>query len=322
MSERGEIREPWRSVLSAAGLSDARMLLRESPQGELAGRWELLSKPGLVGRQRWRWTFDRAGSDEVVYVKRYTRPPPRQQWDRIRRQTPSHSTAWWECCCSRMLMDAGVAAVEAIGFAERMRGPYEQSSAVLLRQVPGDAFDRSWQAAEGRGDSFTRGAERHAATRQIARFAARFHNTGFRHRDFYLCHIFAAGGPDPSTGDLELRLIDLARVFRPRRRSERWRVKDLSQLDASARQIGASWADRFRFLRGYCAVIQNAPRLDTTERAVGDRSHDHQQRPVGDRFYDQGRGGPGAGRSFDGLAARVKAKSDRILARIARKSSA
>jgi heptose I phosphotransferase len=248
-----------------------------------------LSKPGLVGRQRWRWKLNAAGvGDQIIYVKRYARPPLKPQWDRLLRQSPSHSSAWWEYQQSQALARAGIPAVEAIGYAEQMRGPFERCSAVLLRQAPGDAFDRYWQAAQRQGDARTRGAARHALTRQLARFVAAFHASGCCHRDLYLCHVFIdcepQAGRNAEGGEPQLRLIDLARAFRPRWRRERWRVKDLSQLDASARQIGASRGDRLRFLLAYLDLARCSARARR-------------------------------------LAERVTAKSERILKRIARKAA-
>ena len=71
-------------------------------------------------------------------------------------------------------------------------------------------------------------------------------------------------------------------TFRPRWRRLRWIIKDLSQLDASARQIGAWRTDRLRFLPAYL--------------------------------------GPSLKTSIRSYARRVVRKSDWILARIARKS--
>ncbi|MEW6251858.1 MAG: lipopolysaccharide kinase InaA family protein, partial [Planctomycetota bacterium] len=79
-------------------------------------------------------------------------------------------------------------------------------------------------------------------------------------------------------------LIDLARTHRPRLRRTRWIIKDLSQLDTSARQLDATRADRLRFLTTYLRSRPGA-------------------RPV--RWY----------------ARRIVRKSDRILRRIARKAA-
>jgi heptose I phosphotransferase len=80
--------------------------------------------------------------------------------------------------------------------------------------------------------------------KQLASFIRRFHDTGCRHRDLYLCHIFRV--PDG-----RFFLIDLARVFRPVIFSEMYRVKDVAQLYYSAPAKNFSKTDRLRFLKAY-----------------------------------------------------------------------
>ncbi len=63
----------------------------------------------------------------------------------------------------------------------------------------------------------------------IGKLTRQFHDAGFIHKDYYLCHIFVAGEA--------LYFIDLQRVLGPGRFSERWRVKDLAALAHSAQRI-------------------------------------------------------------------------------------
>ena len=50
-------------------------------------------------------------------------------------------------------------------------------------------------------------------------------------------------------------------MHNPRLRRMRWIIKDLAQLDASARQVGASRTDRLRFLRAYLDLGPRAARV-------------------------------------------------------------
>jgi len=258
----------------------ARLLDRDCDVRELGGQWEPLSKPGLGGRQRWRWVLDN-GRVTTLYVKRYIRTAWRDQWDRLTRQTMRHSRAWWEYQQSEQLSQAHIPAPRAVACVERMRGLFERRSAVVLERVPGDALDRIWKAACHADSPITRGIARHDFAVRLGRFASAFHGSGLCHRDFYLCHIF--GEIDPrGVHPPRFCVIDLARTHRPRWRRMRWIIKDLSQLDASARQVGASRADRLRCLRAYLSLERHSARV---------------------RWY----------------ARRIVRKSDRILARIARK---
>ena len=279
MSGETQLEPGWRELLAAAGLEDPQELLDGVPVERLGGKWEALTKAGLGGRERWRWDVDGTGA-HVLYVKRYGHTPMREQVDRIRRQAAGHSRAWWEFEQSRALAQRYVPVVRAIGVAERMQSIYELRSAVLFERVSGDAFDRVWPGICEARAPLACAPARQELIRGLARFVSAFHQTGTCHRDLYLCHIFAELDPEGRRPP-RFTLIDLGRTHRPRMRRLRWLIKDLSQLDCSARQIGASRADRLRFLVAYLGLAPRAPRV---------------------RFY----------------ARRVVRKSDRILRRIAR----
>lgn len=269
MSARVEIASPWRERLQALRIADLEQLLDGSPAEGWPGHWEGLEKPGLGGRARWRWTPD--GAAAPIYVKCYRSTGLRMQFDRIRRQTFGHSRAWWEYHLSERLARAHVHAPRVVACVERMAGPFERRSAVLFEQAPGAAFDRYWRAALADGAPITRGAGRRDMVRRLARFVAAFHDTGLCHRDLYLCHVFVDAPADGSHPP-QFTLIDLARVHRPTLRRMRWLLKDLAQLDTSARQIGATRADRWRFLLFYLGLQNGAPRARWYARRVVWRS--------------------------------------------------
>ncbi len=79
---------------------------------------------------------------------------------------------------------------------------------------------------------------------ELAQFIKKFHGTGLRHRDLYFSHIFL--------DDLgRFYLIDLTRVFKPVLTSERYRVKDIAELNYSAPARYFSNTDRLRFYYTY-----------------------------------------------------------------------
>ncbi len=255
------IASAWQRLLGAAGASHLRRFLnRGFDPDELAGSWTALTKPGLGGRQRWRWELPTDDGAAVVYVKRYGRTPLREQLDRLLRQFPWHSRAWWEYRQSVRLSEAYLPVPEPVGVVESMVGPFERRSAVLLRRVPGNAFDRVWRECEQRGAPITRGLARLDMIRRLGRFVSAFHQTSYCHRDLYLCHIFVDLDPDGRRPP-SFALIDLARTHRPHLRRMRWVLKDLSQLDYSARRVGASRADRLRLLEAYLSLPRGAPRV-------------------------------------------------------------
>jgi hypothetical protein len=241
-------------------------LLAGGGPSELSGAWTLLSKPGLGRRERWR-----CEGEGVAYVKRYRRPGLRSQLDRILKQHPRHSMGWWEHAQACRLRESYVAVAESFGAAERMRGWWERASVVALGAAPGEAFDRLWPRLEAAEAPVTRGLARHDVARRLGRFVAALHGTGTCHRDLYLCHVFAcleAAGTTPAS----FTLIDLARTFRPRLRRMRWVLKDLSQLDYAAQQIGLRRTDRLRCLVAYLGLSPKSPRVRWYVKKVTRRS--------------------------------------------------
>jgi hypothetical protein len=249
--------DPWRDRLATLGVNSLQWTLEPSTGADRpAGRWQALTKPGLGGRERWRWELSNGAGESVLYLKRYAATPLRDQWDRVRRQCATHSRGWWEFDQSRRLSAARIPVARAVGFAEQMRGALERRSAVLLERVPGNAFDRVWTQACAHGDPLTRGAARRDVARRLARLIAAFHGTGACHRDLYLCHVFIELDPEARRPPA-FYLIDLARTHRPRWRKMRWILKDLAQLDSSARAIGAPISD-WRPARPACAGMPAA----------------------------------------------------------------
>jgi hypothetical protein len=84
----------------------------------------------------------------------------------------------------------------------------------------------------------------------IVEVAQKFHEAGFRHKDFYLCHFFVQESPA-----MRIFLIDLQRCIRPSCCARRWLVKDLAQLHYSMTQQSGYTPDDWReFMRLYGAT--------------------------------------------------------------------
>ena len=116
------------------------------------------------------------------------------------------------------------------------------TSRTLLDWVNDMAGSRPMRTRAVSGDN---GTVKRALLEHVANIARRMHASGLFHQDFYLNHMLCCG--DPSR--LDVRVIDLGRVRERRGQATRWIMKDLAQLDYSARQL--SCADRLRFLRLY-----------------------------------------------------------------------
>lgn len=81
---------------------------------------------------------------------------------------------------------------------------------------------------------------------ELAGQARTMHAAGLHHQDFYLNHVLLSEAVNRSS---ELRIIDLGRVREQQPLGRRWILKDLAQLNYSARHLPCSL--RLRFLRCY-----------------------------------------------------------------------
>jgi len=224
------VREGYRDALEARGLGTLDDLFA------FAGG-EHLTKASLPPwRQRIRFVLPEAGT---LYMKRYVSPPVGEQLGRMRAGvlTGSHARLEWQRI--RGLEAAGIGCVRWAAFGEERSGCWERRSVLVTAAVPGESLEAYVARRPERVSRWW--------LQELARFAARFHAAGWVHRDLYLCHVFF----DPEDPGEPFRLIDLARVIRPRWRRRRWRVKDLAALDYSTPAAVATRADRLRFLRAY-----------------------------------------------------------------------
>jgi heptose I phosphotransferase len=140
---------------------------------------------------------------------------------------------------------AGIPTMTPVAF-----GDFQPRSLVMTLDLRADGTLLDWvnnTARESRGEAQPENFEllKRGLIARVAQIARRMHQHGLHHQDFYLNHLLWCGDP----AGLDLRLIDLGRARRHVRLSHRWIVKDLAQLDFSARRL--SCRDRLRFLRLY-----------------------------------------------------------------------
>jgi hypothetical protein len=91
---------------------------------------------------------------------------------------------------------------------------------------------------------------------KLAAFVRQFHDTGFHHKDFYLCHLFVSPAQDREE---RLWLIDLQRLGRSWMWRRRWVVKDLAALNYSATADFTRSTDRLRFVLNYLGIGRLTP---------------------------------------------------------------
>jgi len=274
-----------------------RHLLCRSGLGELGAvfAWragQRLDKPGLqIWRQRWRVCLSDGTSEpaeRTFYLKRFDRPPLRQQLQRWRQGYWRLSTAGVEWRNARQLAAVNVATAQPAAFGQEMVGPWERRSFVLMSEVKGESLER-WVPKclppTDREDDLRR---RRMLIDRLARFVAGFHTSGFVHRDLYLSHIFISNIemslPAHAGGGEVFTLIDLQRVFRPNWRRRRWVVKDLAALNYSTPSDRVGRRERLRFLCRYarlCGRFGSARRLAPLIEAKTARNARHERQQNG-----------------------------------------
>jgi len=129
---------------------------------------------------------------------------------------------------AQFLKVLGIKASEPVAFGvERYCGVIRRALLVTLKMDGNRLEDMLKEKAELK--------EKMRVVKDLAAFAGQFHALGLSHQDFYLCHFFW------SAESKEIGLIDLQRIRYYEGQSGqprlRWVVKDLAQLDYSARSV-------------------------------------------------------------------------------------
>lgn len=125
----------------------------------------------------------------------------------------------------------------------------EGRSVVVSLEVAGRPLDALLREAVHDGSQAAAAAY---CSEVVAPLVRRLHDSGLFHRDLYWNHLYA----ESLTGS-EPRLIDVERVFRPRWRIARWRIKDLAALLSSTPPEFSRTA-QLRFLRSYLTGVSRS----------------------------------------------------------------
>ncbi|MGB7581186.1 MAG: lipopolysaccharide kinase InaA family protein [Sedimentisphaerales bacterium] len=208
------------------------------------GAGKNLTKKNLAS-YRSRIEFKIESPATTVFLKRYDHPPIMTQFKNWLSAKKRVSWAMAEVEAAKKLATMGINTPKMIAWGQVWRGFFEKRSFVAIEEIrEGQSLERSLPGFFNEPGTAENMALRRQFIRQLALFIKKFHDTGCRHRDLYLCHIFRV--PDG-----RFYLIDLARVFKPVLFSEIYRVKDIAQLHYSAPAGYFSKTDRLRFLLAY-----------------------------------------------------------------------
>jgi heptose I phosphotransferase len=186
-----------------------------------------------------RVVLTRGPRQETLYVKQFGRWSFRdawRSWTRLSRAIHGARNEWDAILRFHRL---GIPTVYPIAWGEWMGRSFVATRALDQRQNLLEVIEE-WPGETTTGEEFRR-----RLVVEMARISRRMHGCGQFHQDFYLNHVLVSEdrrAPRP-------HLIDLGRVQQVRTFRQRWLLKDLSQLNYSAR--GLPCATRLRFLRLY-----------------------------------------------------------------------
>ena len=192
-----------------------------------------------------RLQFEVSDPAKTLFLKRYNSPGVLTQLKNWFWHNTCKSTMSFDLDPTKDLARAGIETPKTISYGEQWGVFFEKRSFIITEEIPNaESLEQKLpDCFQDRSKSENLRQQRQFIER-LSRFAKRFHDTGYRHRDFYLAHIFYS---DNGT----FYLIDLQRAFKPRILAERFRVKDIAQLYYSAPGSAFSKTDRLRFYKSY-----------------------------------------------------------------------
>lgn len=205
-----------------------------------------LSKSNLA-KYRGRCQFEIGNNPATtVFLKRYNKPPILTQIKSWLSHHRRASTSFFDFAPSEEIAANGINTPKVIAYGEQWGKIFEKRSFVITEKIK-DAESLERKLPDYFYLPLTKDNIKLKKNfiKELACVAKRFHETGFRHRDFYFAHIFYGS-------KCEFYLIDLARAFKPIIFKERFRVKDIAQLYYSAPGKYFSKSDRLRFYKEYC----------------------------------------------------------------------
>ena len=153
-----------------------------------------------------------------------------------------------EYLACRDLAHVGIPAPEVAAFAEGSGSIASRRSFVLCDAL--DGFESLEDVTERWFDQAPTLSDRRALLRAVAEFAREFHEQGFVHRDFYICHLLLDQAAF-ADGKVRLAVLDLHRARRFKALPKSWRRRDMAALLFSTLDLGFTERDWLRFLKTY-----------------------------------------------------------------------
>lgn len=196
-----------------------------------------------LGKHRARIRFTIGGRD--VFLKRYDGTPMLAQTKNWIAHFKRACTADYDRMPANLLAQDKIKSYKVLAYGWRWGKVFEKRSFVVIEKIPNaESLEKKLPTFFYEDASKQDQKQRVAFIHSLADFTRRFHRTGFRHRDYYLAHIFMDDAG-------EFYLIDLHRAFKPMLLGLRFRLKDITQLYYSSPGQYITRTDRLRFYLRY-----------------------------------------------------------------------
>lgn len=198
-----------------------------------------------LARYRSRLEFEIDSPSTAVFLKRYDKPPISVQLKNWLRHRARASCGLLEFETATQLATMGINTPRVVSYGEQWGTFFEERSFIITERIPnGESLERKVPECFKSPATVENLEQRTDFIAELTLFVKKFHETGYRHRDLYLSHIFYGDNG-------RFHLIDLARAFRPIVLRKRFQIKDIAQLHYSAPAEYFSWTDRLRFYLAY-----------------------------------------------------------------------
>ena len=191
-------------------------------------------------RDIFRVPLANADGTTLLFLKRNWRPYKKDGIASLLKNGRPHSLSQQEWENSRALEKAGFRAAPLVAIGEECGPLWERFSFLITESAPGETVE-----------SFLRSCQDENLRRRVIEALAmeiqRLHQAGFASPDLFTRHIFVDVNSEP----IRFCLIDMARLDRGKKVSDRMRARDLAALNITAPIRFVSAKERLRFMKIY-----------------------------------------------------------------------
>ncbi|WP_459556669.1 protein kinase family protein [Lacunimicrobium album] len=203
------------------------------------------AKAARKDRLTYRFELSSPAGVRVFYLKWHGRAPWKDYVKPWLQGKTAIVGAWNEWQAMHHFEAAGVASMKPVAYGE-----HHAESFVIIEGLEG--YTKLSDLLKKHPVSAFQTSAVYELIDTLAAQTAKMHAANLHHQDYYLGHLLVENcferclidGVTWTTAPT-LRVIDLGRALRQRSMIRRWIVKDLAQLDYSARECPAEWRERF-----------------------------------------------------------------------------